>query len=185
MLSCPQEIGLTELKWGLVMTAQPKSADLKASAPIAGEKILNLALQGGGSHGAQWHNGKLWIVANRPRLLLRVDPKTWAPEAAIPIYAPADKPRWHDMTFDADGNIWQVTGNDSKSYKEGRPGLVKYDARTGELLETAEFQEGTADPHGLAMHNGKLISCDAGVGPPGFEGTGSPSAGYVFEINFV
>src|SRR6478752_2063237 len=22
---------------------------------------------GGGSHGAQWHNGKLWIVANRPR----------------------------------------------------------------------------------------------------------------------
>jgi hypothetical protein len=35
------------------------------------------------------------------------------------------------------------------------------------------------------MHNGKLISCDAGVGPPGFEGTGSPSAGYVFEISFV
>jgi len=34
------------------MTAQPKSAELKASAPLAGEKILNLALQGGGSHGA-------------------------------------------------------------------------------------------------------------------------------------
>src|ERR1700691_5945633 len=34
------------------MTAQPKSAELKASTPIAGEKILNLALQGGGSHGA-------------------------------------------------------------------------------------------------------------------------------------
>ena len=40
----------------------------------------------------------------------------------------------------------------------------------GELLETAEFLEGTADAHGLAMHNGKLISCDAGVGPPGFRG---------------
>ncbi|MCX7282212.1 MAG: hypothetical protein NTX21_11935 [Alphaproteobacteria bacterium] len=37
---------------------------------------------GGGSHGAQWHDGKLWIVANRPRLMLRVDPKTWAPEVA-------------------------------------------------------------------------------------------------------
>ena len=34
------------------MTAQPKSADLKASAPIAGDKVINLALQGGGSHGA-------------------------------------------------------------------------------------------------------------------------------------
>jgi len=53
------------------------------------------------------------------------------------------------------------------------------------VLETAEFLDGTADAHGLDMRNGKLISCDAGVGPPGFEGTGSPSAGYVFEINFV
>jgi hypothetical protein len=59
---------------------------------------------GGGSHGAQWHDGKLWIVANRPRLMLRVDPKTWAPEVAIPIYVTPEKPRWHDMTFDAQGN---------------------------------------------------------------------------------
>ena len=42
---------------------------------------------GGGSHGAQWRDGKLWIVANRPRLLLRLDPKSWMPEVAIPIYA--------------------------------------------------------------------------------------------------
>ena len=35
---------------------------------------------------------------------------------------PPDKPRSHDMTFDANGNIWLVTGNDSKSYKEGKPG---------------------------------------------------------------
>ena len=34
------------------MTAQPKSADLEASKPIAGQKVINLALQGGGSHGA-------------------------------------------------------------------------------------------------------------------------------------
>ena len=111
---------------------------------------------GGGSHGAQWRGDKLWIVANRPRLLLRVDPKTWAPEAAIPIYTPADKPRWHDMTFDADGNIWQVTGNDSKSYKEGKPGLVKYDGKTGQVLATYDFAPGSCDPHGLEFHNGTL-----------------------------
>jgi len=34
------------------MTAQPKSAELKASTPMVGEKVVNLALQGGGSHGA-------------------------------------------------------------------------------------------------------------------------------------
>ena len=34
------------------MTAQPKSADIQASVPMAGQKMINLALQGGGSHGA-------------------------------------------------------------------------------------------------------------------------------------
>ena len=34
------------------MTAQPKSADIQASTPMVGEKMINLALQGGGSHGA-------------------------------------------------------------------------------------------------------------------------------------
>src|SRR5580658_2277556 len=34
------------------MTAQPKSADIQASTPMGGPKMVNLALQGGGSHGA-------------------------------------------------------------------------------------------------------------------------------------
>jgi NTE family protein len=34
------------------MTAQPKPADLEANTPLAGQKLVNLALQGGGSHGA-------------------------------------------------------------------------------------------------------------------------------------
>ncbi len=34
------------------MTAQPKPADLEANTPLAGQKVVNLALQGGGSHGA-------------------------------------------------------------------------------------------------------------------------------------
>ncbi len=34
------------------MTAQPKPADLEAKTPMVGEKVVNLALQGGGSHGA-------------------------------------------------------------------------------------------------------------------------------------
>jgi hypothetical protein len=139
---------------------------------------------GGGSHGAQWHDGKLWIVANRPRLMLRVDPKTWAPEVAIPIYVTQDKPRWHDMTFDGEGNIWMVTGNDSKSYKEGRPGLVKYDGRTGAVMATYDFAAGSADPHGLEFHNGALISCDAGI-HPGWPNYDSPSNGWIFKIEMA
>src|SRR3984885_14734709 len=34
------------------MTAQPKVAELERSEPIVGQKTVNLALQGGGSHGA-------------------------------------------------------------------------------------------------------------------------------------
>jgi NTE family protein len=34
------------------MTAQPKSGDIAANKAIAGQKMVNLALQGGGSHGA-------------------------------------------------------------------------------------------------------------------------------------
>lgn len=110
---------------------------------------------------------------------------------------PITTDRWHGIAWDDNhpgGAIWMVTGSsdvdryvmqNGKLHHTTTSGLVKYDARTGAVLETAEFLEGTADPHGLAMRNGKLISCDAGVGPPGFEGTGSPSAGYIFEINFV
>jgi hypothetical protein len=139
---------------------------------------------GGGSHGAQWRDGKLWIVANRPRLMLRVDPKTWAPEVAIPIYTTQDKPRWHDMTFDGDGNIWMVTGNDSKSYKEGTPGLVKYDGKTGQVLMTYDFEPGSCDPHGLEFHDGSLISCDAGI-HPGWPNYDSPSHSWIFKIEVV
>jgi hypothetical protein len=58
-----------------------------------------------------------------------------------------------------------LIGNDSKSYAEGKALLVKYDAATGRVLETAEFATNSCDPHGLAMHDGALISCDAGIHP--------------------
>jgi hypothetical protein len=144
---------------------------------------------GGGCHGLMWHEDKLWIVANRLRGILRVDPKSWEPEFMIPITTG----RWHGIAWD-NGGIWMVTGtSDVDRYieKDGKlvhtttSGLVKYDAATGQLLETAEFVEGSADPHGLAMHNGSLISCDAGIGPPGFELSNSPNGGYIFQIDFI
>ena len=61
---------------------------------------------GGGCHGLMWHEGKLWIVANRLRAILRVDPKTWEPEFIIPITTA----RWHGVAWD-NGSIWMVTGS--------------------------------------------------------------------------
>src|SRR5579871_1073531 len=38
---------------------------------------LGTPTDGGGCHGLMWNEGKLWIVANRLKGILRVDPTTW------------------------------------------------------------------------------------------------------------
>lgn len=140
---------------------------------------------GGGIHGALWHDGKLWILANRLHAILRLDPVSWMPEFQIPLSNLAD--RYHGIAWDdtvPGGAVWAVTGNNSKGYKEGTPGLHKYDAASGRLLEIVDFQPGAADPHGLAVYNGKLISCDAGI-HPGWPKFDSPFSGSVFEIDIA
>ena len=135
---------------------------------------------GGGCHGATWHKGKLWIVANRLRGILRVDPYSWQPEFMIPFSVA----RWHGIAFEGDDAIWMITGDMSRRYSEGKPGLMKFDATTGRVLETAEFVPGSADPHGLAMHDGVLISCDAGIHPD-WPNNDSPFTGSIFRIEFI
>jgi hypothetical protein len=138
---------------------------------------------GGGCHGAFWNDGKLWIAALRLKGMLRVDPVSWQPEFLIPFYEAPGRTRYHAMAWD-NGAIWQIVGNDSKNYAEGRPGLVKYDAASGRVLETVDFVPGSADPHGLVMHDGALISCDAGI-HPGWPNNDSPTSGWIFRIDFV
>ena len=144
---------------------------------------LSIDGNGGGCHGVKWHDGKLWIAALRLGGILRVDPTTWVPEALIRVSS-TEKPRLHDAAFDHEGHIWVVTGNNSTSYAEGKAGLNKYDGKTGQLLMTVDFQPGSCDPHGLVWHDGRLISCDAGI-HPGWKGVESPSSGYIFSIEIV
>jgi hypothetical protein len=136
---------------------------------------------GGGIHGAAWQDGKLWVLSNRLHAIMRIDPGSWMPEFLIPLSNLAD--RYHGIAWD-NGSIWAVTGNNSKSYKEGKPGLHRYDATSGKLLEIVDLVPGAADPHGLAIHNGKLISCDAGI-HPGWVKFDSPTSGTVFEIDLT
>jgi hypothetical protein len=138
---------------------------------------------GGGCHGALWHDGKLWIASLRLRGNLRVDPVTWKPEFMIPFYQAPERVRYHGIAWD-NGTIWQIVGNDSKGYSEYRPCLVRYDAATGKVVETVDFVPNSCDPHGLAIWDGKLISCDAGI-HPGWPNNDSPTAGWIFQIDFV
>jgi hypothetical protein len=140
---------------------------------------LGPANNGGGCHGALYHEGKLWLASLRLRGILRVDAKSWEPEFLIPYTTP----RAHGVAWD-NGAIWLVTGNDSKGYADSRAGLAKYDAATGALLETAEFLPGSCDPHGLAMKDGVLYSCDAGI-HPNWQLNESPTHGYIFRIDFA
>jgi hypothetical protein len=144
---------------------------------------LGPADNGGGCHGGMWHDGKLWISSLRLRGILRVDPTTWEPEFMIPFYQSPNHTRYHASAWD-NGAIWQITGNNSTNYAEGRPGLVKYEASTGKVLEIIEFAPNSCDPHGLAMHDGALISCDAGI-HPGWPNNDSPTAGWIFRIDLV
>ena len=130
-------------------------------------------LGGGGCHGVEYVDGKLWIAALRLRGILRVDARTWEPEFLIPY----NVPRAHGVACDK-GAVWMVTGNDDGA------GLIKYDAETGRVLETVQFSESDPDPHGLAWHDGALYSCDAGI-HPGWPENKSPTHGYVFRIDLL
>jgi len=132
-----------------------------------------IPLGGGGCHGLEYVDGKLWIAALRLRGILRVDAKTWEPEFLIPYSMPrAHGVAWHD------GAIWMVTGDDQGA------GLIKYEAETGRVLETARFADTDPDPHGLAWHDGALYSCDAGI-HPGWPENKSPTHGYIFRIDLL
>jgi hypothetical protein len=63
-------------------------------------------------------------------------------------------------------------------------GLNKYDGKTGQLLMTVEFQPESCDPHGLVWHDGRLVSCDAGI-HPGWRGKERPHTGDIFSIEIV
>lgn len=139
---------------------------------------LGPANNGGGCHGVAWHAGKLYIVALRMRGILRVDPTSWAPE----FFIPCASARLHGLAV-RDDAIWIVTAA-SNTDPNAPLGLTKYDPKSGQVLETAEFLPGSADPHGLTFRDGVLYGCDAGI-HPGWPNRQSKSSGRIFRIDFV
>jgi hypothetical protein len=143
---------------------------------------LGTPTNGGGCHGALYHDGKLWVAVMRLHGLVRIDPRTWQPEFVLPIAIP-NAPEMHGMAWD-NGAIWVIIGDDKLPFTAQRPALAKYDAATGQLLETVDFVAGSGDLHGLAMHDGQLIGCDSGI-RPGWPGWSSPTSGQIVRVDFV
>jgi hypothetical protein len=150
---------------------------------------------GGSCHGMGWENGKLWIYANRLEAIIRIDAKTWETDFIFPVTREIG--RLHGITYD-NGVIWQVCGSQDPNvvgYEGYTPGLVKYDARSGKVLEIVDFVPGSCDIHDVTVWNGQLYGVDAGEHPgwpiekkyerPGFPGLNSPSAGYIFRIDLI
>ena len=80
----------------MVANAPPQGVfqmDLNSKLVSHRQIPLGPANDGGGSHGATWQDGKLWIASLRLRGNLRVDPATWTPEFLIPFYQGPDRVR--------------------------------------------------------------------------------------------
>jgi hypothetical protein len=153
---------------------------------------------GGSCHGMGWENGKIWAYANRMEAIIRIDAKTWETDFIFPVTRAVK--RLHGITFDPreGGVIWQVCGTQDPKvggYEGYTPGLVKYNARTGKVLEIIDFVPGSCDIHDVTVWNGQLVGVDAGEHPgwpidekfarPGFPELNSPSGGYVFKIDLI
>jgi len=150
---------------------------------------LGPANRGGGCHGATWNEGHLWVTANRPQAILKIDPNRWTVDYLIPFALPEGLTRYHGCAVLGD-SMYMVSGGESKTYNEGKTNLIKYDVANGTMQEIIDFEPGSCDPHGLTVHEGRLIGCDSGDHPgwdkpyqiAGWGARSSPTAGYVFSI---
>jgi hypothetical protein len=133
-------------------------------------KRHTVPLSGGSATGIEYVDGTLWMVASRLRALMQVDAETFQPIIAHPF----QMARPHGLAWD-NGAMWVVDGDDVAR-------LVKMDAKTGATIESIQLAAGDPDPHGLAMVNGKLYFCDAGI-HPGWDRDKSTSTGWMCRVD--
>jgi hypothetical protein len=105
-------------------------------------------------------------------------------------------PRLHGIEYEA-GHIWQVCGAQKPGtydYKGYAAGVVKYEIKSGRVVDVAMLPQGEVDLHDITIHNGQLYAVDAGEHPgysidvpefqhEDFPPENSPTGGYVFRID--
>ena len=107
---------------------------------------------GGGVHGLEWDEGKLWITAFNPTALILVDPNSFDELAKFNIeQAP------HGLAIQGD-SIWCSDRVDRN--------IIKYNKLSGEKLEQINVPDDGPDPHGLSIKNEVLWYSDAAFPNP-------------------
>ena len=125
---------------------------------------------GAGIHGMTFNpkTQTLWATALSVNTLVEMDPKDLRIIHMIPIR----NARAHGFDFEGD-SIWLVEAQDRM--------LERIDPKNGKVLEVVRLTKTDPDPHGLAIHNGHMYYCDAGLTDVG---TGS-APGYICRVDLI
>jgi hypothetical protein len=125
-----------------------KSAVLKLD-PRSGKCIDRYPTpDGGGIHGVEWDNGRIWVTAFNPKAIYLVDPAGWRVVHKFPV----EMQRLHGLARDGEG-IWCAHTTDKV--------IRLYHVETGKVLDQLDMPKDGPAPHGLSIRNGVLWYCDA------------------------
>jgi sugar lactone lactonase YvrE len=150
----------TDATTGAVLKVDPANGKTLARYPIPG---------GGGVHGLEFAEGKLWVTSLHLQKLSLVDPKDFHLIHQIPVHLG----RAHGLAWDR-GAIWCMHSTDRI--------IHKLSTKDGRILEAVVLAPSDPDPHGMCLYQGHLYYCDAGIAP-GAVDSGSPDAGYICRID--
>lgn len=134
-----------------------------------GQHVTNYQTpNGGGLHGLLWAKDSLWITQFGPNKIVQAD-------ADLNIFHDFDVPlnRAHGLGWDGK-HIWCMFSNDFR--------ILKFEPRTGRVLEAVQLDRSDPDPHGMTWWQGALHYCDAGIAP-GHKDSASKYAGSICRIH--
>ena len=104
---------------------------------------------GGGIHGIEWDDGKIWVTAFQPTAIYLMDPSD---DYKIVHSFEVPTPRLHGLARVDDG-LWCAHTTDNV--------VIKYDVDSGAELDRITMDEGDAYIHGLSIKDGELWYGDA------------------------
>ncbi|MBP38527.1 MAG: hypothetical protein QF676_08635 [Dehalococcoidia bacterium] len=119
--------------------------DLQTGEPVGRFRTPD----GGGIHGIEWDDGKIWVTAFQPLAIYLMDP---ADNYKIVHSFEVELPRLHGLARVSDG-LWCAHTTDNV--------IVKYDVDSGTELDRISMDEGDAYIHGLSMKDGEFWYADA------------------------
>jgi len=123
---------------------------------------------GGGIHGIEYDDGKIWVTAFQPTAIYLCDPED---NFNIVHHFEVDLPRLHGLARVDDG-LWCAHTTDNV--------IVKYDIESGAEKERITMDPGDAFIHGMSIKDGKLWYGDANfAGKHNTATVGKPEIGVI------